>query len=98
MPFDSLPGRAVSAPDPRRCLDGSIDYAYCRFLALQSRAAAFARLGQTLAQAGAAVLIAWRERAKSRHALASMDERMRRDIGISRYEVMRETSKPFWQS
>ena len=98
MPFDSLPGRAVSAPDPRRCLDGSIDYGYCRLLAMQQRAAAFARLGRRLAMAGAAVLTAWRERAQSRRLLATLDERLRRDIGLSRYDVLQETSKPFWRS
>ena len=39
----------------------------------------------------------WRERARQRHALARLDDRMLRDIGLSRADVYREYRKPFWR-
>jgi uncharacterized protein YjiS (DUF1127 family) len=39
----------------------------------------------------------WTERARQRHALAALDDRLLKDIGISRADVMRESVKPFWQ-
>lgn len=39
----------------------------------------------------------WIERARQRHALASLDEAMLRDIGITRVEAARECEKPFWR-
>ncbi|NJN46608.1 MAG: DUF1127 domain-containing protein [Candidatus Competibacteraceae bacterium] len=43
------------------------------------------------------VLGTWWERARQRRALMALDERMRKDIGVSRADVMREVSKPFWR-
>jgi uncharacterized protein YjiS (DUF1127 family) len=43
-------------------------------------------------------LFTWQRRLADRRALESMDERMLRDIGVSRAEVYAETSKPFWKS
>ena len=40
----------------------------------------------------------WRERSQQRQALFRLDDRMLRDIGLSRSEVEREASKPFWRS
>ncbi len=40
----------------------------------------------------------WRDRARQRAHLASLDDRMLRDIGLSRVEVAREASKPFWRA
>jgi uncharacterized protein YjiS (DUF1127 family) len=42
------------------------------------------------------VVLLWQERARQRHMLASLDERMLRDVGLSRAEVSAETMKPFW--
>jgi uncharacterized protein YjiS (DUF1127 family) len=39
----------------------------------------------------------WRERARQRRALASLDDRMLRDVGITRYDAEHECSKPFWR-
>ena len=36
-------------------------------------------------------------RAKQRQHLLALDDRMLRDIGISRVDAMFEASKPFWQ-
>jgi len=40
----------------------------------------------------------WRERARSRHLLRQLDDRMLRDVGLSRSDVDRECAKPFWQA
>lgn len=42
-------------------------------------------------------LLLWQERARQRHELAQLDDRMLRDIGITRAEVAREWAKPFWR-
>lgn len=39
----------------------------------------------------------WRERARSRYLLQQLDDRMLRDIGLSRSDVERECAKRFWQ-
>lgn len=41
-------------------------------------------------------LLAWQSRAAGRRQLAAMDDRLLRDVGLSRADVMREQSKPFW--
>jgi uncharacterized protein YjiS (DUF1127 family) len=38
-----------------------------------------------------------RERARSRYLLQQLDDRMLRDIGLSRADVHRECAKYFWQ-
>ena len=40
----------------------------------------------------------WQARSSERRQLATMDERMLRDIGISRAQVSAEIEKPFWRS
>ena len=39
----------------------------------------------------------WRRRARSRAELAMLDERMLRDIGVTRADIWREVNKPFWR-
>ncbi len=39
----------------------------------------------------------WRHRSRSRAALATLDDRMLKDIGITRIDVWREVNKPFWR-
>lgn len=39
----------------------------------------------------------WHDRLRARHALARLDERMLRDIGIARADIWRELDKPFWR-
>jgi uncharacterized protein YjiS (DUF1127 family) len=41
-------------------------------------------------------VIDWQERANLHHALQSLDDRALKDIGLSRADVVRESSKPFW--
>jgi uncharacterized protein YjiS (DUF1127 family) len=42
-------------------------------------------------------LLAWQERRCNRAKLAEMDERMLKDIGLSRADIAREVGKPFWR-
>ena len=39
----------------------------------------------------------WIERARQRNALAKLDDRQLRDIGITRIDAARECEKPFWR-
>ncbi len=39
----------------------------------------------------------WRERSRQRRMLGRLDDRMLRDVGLSRADVEQEVSKPFWQ-
>jgi uncharacterized protein YjiS (DUF1127 family) len=39
----------------------------------------------------------WVERSRSRSELAAMDERMLRDIGLTRADVIMEDRKHFWE-
>lgn len=43
-----------------------------------------------------AVLATWGERLKQRASLAEMDDRMLKDIGVSRAAAQAEVEKPFW--
>ncbi len=42
-------------------------------------------------------LYSWQARARQRHHLMTVDERLLKDMGISRYDALREGSKPFWK-
>jgi len=39
----------------------------------------------------------WQERTDQRRHLLELDERLLRDIGLSRYDALREAAKPFWR-
>ena len=39
---------------------------------------------------------AWRETARQRRALGRLDDRMLKDIGVTREQVTRELGRPFW--
>jgi len=43
------------------------------------------------------VLREWRRRSRDRAQLATLDDRMLRDIGVSRGDVLAEINKPFWR-
>ncbi len=45
-----------------------------------------------------ATLLLWQRRANQRHALANLDDRILRDLGLSRSEVIWESRKPFWRA
>ncbi len=55
------------------------------------------RLGDHLGR-GLDQLLLCAERAGQRHRLGELNDHMLRDIGLSRADVMAETTKPFWQS
>jgi uncharacterized protein YjiS (DUF1127 family) len=41
---------------------------------------------------------AWQERLDQRRTLARLDDRLLRDMGLTRADVEQEVSKPFWQA
>ncbi len=42
-------------------------------------------------------VVTWQERAQMRRGLAAMDDRLLRDIGLTRCQAARECGKPFWR-
>ncbi len=48
--------------------------------------------------AAVALCRAWRKRIRDRRALAALDTRMQRDIGVTPSEVAHEIDKPFWRA
>ena len=52
----------------------------------------------SLAQRLVDSVLAWQERARQRHTLASLDDYLLRDMGISRADVSIESGKPFWRA
>lgn len=44
-----------------------------------------------------AVLVAWEARLRERDHLAHLDERLLRDVGLTRADVQRQTELPFWR-
>jgi uncharacterized protein YjiS (DUF1127 family) len=54
--------------------------------------------GTRLLRSILARLAEWRRRSEQRATLAGMNNRMLKDVGISRADAVREASKPFWQA
>jgi len=44
------------------------------------------------------VVSMWQERAAGRRVLASLDDHLLRDIGLTREAVRRDLMKPFWRA
>lgn len=44
-----------------------------------------------------ALAYGWRDRSRQRRTLMRLDDHMLHDIGLSRSDVEREASKPFWR-
>jgi uncharacterized protein YjiS (DUF1127 family) len=44
----------------------------------------------------AAAISFWRRRDRGRRLLATLDDHLLRDMGVSRVEAWRESDKPFW--
>ena len=57
------------------------------------RTAGFSRLPKALN-----VLFIWRDRVRDRQMLGDLNDHYLRDIGLSRYDIMLERSKPFWRA
>ena len=49
------------------------------------------------ARAMAEMALAWQERLRQRRHLDGLDDRLLKDIGLSRADVAREVDKPFWR-
>jgi uncharacterized protein YjiS (DUF1127 family) len=49
------------------------------------------------AQSFVATLRVWRRRLRERDQLSRMDDRLLKDIGITRAEALRLSDKPFWK-
>jgi uncharacterized protein YjiS (DUF1127 family) len=43
------------------------------------------------------VVLTWRERARTRRQLLAFDDRLLKDIGITRLDARSEAEKPFWR-
>ncbi len=43
-------------------------------------------------------LLLWQRRANERHALAHLDDRILRDLGLNRSAMVLESHKPFWRA
>jgi uncharacterized protein YjiS (DUF1127 family) len=50
-----------------------------------------------LGSAAARAVWFWTERSRQRRALAELDDRLLRDIGLTRDEARRECANPFWR-
>ncbi len=60
-----------------------------------------ASFGEILLEAGTRAvrtLLTWQGRDRQRRALAQLDARMLKDVGLSRAEVDLELRKPFWHA
>lgn len=44
------------------------------------------------------LLALWGERSRQRQALAALDDRALRDIGLNRSDALEEVRKPFWRA
>lgn len=43
------------------------------------------------------ILLIWQRRIEERRQLLEMSDRMIRDIGLNRNDILREANKPFWR-
>ncbi len=48
-------------------------------------------------QNGVATALGWWDRARQRHHLLQLDDRLLKDVGLTRAGVEREAAKPFWK-
>lgn len=44
------------------------------------------------------MLVGWMQRDRERQMLGEIDDRMLRDIGLDRGDVLAEAAKPFWRT
>lgn len=47
---------------------------------------------------GLDLVVTWLQRDRDRRTLQALDDRLLRDMGISRADVEHEVAKPFWRS
>jgi uncharacterized protein YjiS (DUF1127 family) len=51
----------------------------------------------TVLQHAVDVILTWRERVRTRRQLLMLDDRLLKDIGITRLDAQGEAEKPFWR-
>ncbi len=61
-------------------------------------AASFGKNLREAAVRAVRALLTWQERDQQRHALAQLDARMLKDVGLTPAEVELEVRKPFWHA
>ena len=74
---------------------------YARRVGPDRRERGAVSLARVLRSAGARLVLAllrWQELAQQRRRLLSLDDRMLKDIGISRADATQEGTRPFWDS
>ncbi|MDH3669797.1 MAG: DUF1127 domain-containing protein [Gammaproteobacteria bacterium] len=57
----------------------------------------FGDMARNWIQNGVAITLGWWDRARQRHHLLQLDDRLLKDVGLTRAEVEREAAKPFWK-
>ena len=83
----------ASAPAMEASMLGTFDQA----APAQAGAPKWADVLRTLNRGGSGMMRRWIDRSNQRHALADLDDRLLRDIGVSGGAAFREASKPFWR-
>jgi uncharacterized protein YjiS (DUF1127 family) len=63
----------------------------------RGRSAAASTRASSIFSRAVETLRSWRTRARERAELAALDDRVLRDIGLTRSDVYREYRKPFWR-
>ena len=53
--------------------------------------------GLSCVQRAVELLLIWQQRSRDRRQLEALNDRMLRDIGLTRADVFAEASKPFWR-
>jgi uncharacterized protein YjiS (DUF1127 family) len=48
-------------------------------------------------QNGVTIALGWWDRARQRHHLLQLDDRLLKDVGLTRADVEGEAAKPFWK-
>ncbi|THF64913.1 DUF1127 domain-containing protein [Pseudothauera nasutitermitis] len=74
----------------------SLDHPLARPAQSQPPAAA-GRLASVFSARLGALLGTWSARTRQRRELAALDDRLLRDVGLSRETALREAEKPFWR-
>jgi uncharacterized protein YjiS (DUF1127 family) len=101
MPFDFLATRAAAiSRDYRRRSDGSLDTDHYRRLARQEQAVAVVQALRGVTRVLTVVLESWqtrRERLRMRRQVLGMDDRMLRDIGLSRVDAIQGVARTVYR-
>ena len=75
----------------------SLDTAWPRVGLQRARRRALRDRVRPIVGQAVALVREWRRRARRRQELARLDDRMLRDIGVTRVDAWQEINKPFWR-